>query len=449
MKGAIKISFPGRENFTFENDYLKVLDYIKEELEDDISENDIIEIYSSTGVQITNQTVFNNLKESKDDLKLVVKVIDIHEKERVEKEKREKERLEKERLEKERLEKERLEKERLEKERLEKERIEKQKEMERVKKEKLEREKKNLNGILSKIGSLIDLKLSEFNNKFEEYQKETNLKFEKLEKAINKQKEEEMKKISSFELKVNQVTQILIKLNQSKSSEKLENKLSTFHKSFSENITELHRSFTSLPNEMKKVFINNLVPVSQSINNNFNTLANRVKNKSYKVSSGFNVIQKKINILKHYKKQFDKQDNNPAIKSYHSAINVNPYEQEEQSFYTSYMTFNVDCQIVSQANKFKLANFMDSNISLMVKIVNIGIEIPDKSSIMSIKKGIINIKKYEFNQSIGTNESASAILKFDFDRNKNIVGKHTIYFGLFQPNNILIKDMKYSFEIEK
>ena len=73
MKGAIKISFPGRDNFTFENDYCKVLDYIKEELEDEISENNIIEIYSNTGIQITNQTVFNNLKESQDDLKLVVK----------------------------------------------------------------------------------------------------------------------------------------------------------------------------------------------------------------------------------------------------------------------------------------------------------------------------------------------------------------------------------------
>ena len=78
MKGAIKISFPGRDNFTFENDYPKVIDYIKEELEDEISENDIIEIYSNTGIQITNQTVFNNLKESQDDLKLVVKVIDIN-----------------------------------------------------------------------------------------------------------------------------------------------------------------------------------------------------------------------------------------------------------------------------------------------------------------------------------------------------------------------------------
>ena len=444
MKGAIKISFPGRDNFTFENDYPKVIDYIKEELEDDISENDIIEIYSNTGIQITNQTVFNNLKESQDDLKLVVKVIDIREKERAEKERREKERLEKERLEKERLEKERLEKERLEKERLEK-----QKEIERVKKEKLEREKKNLNGILTKISSMIDLKLSEFNNKFEEYKKETNLKFEKLEKAINKQKEEEMKKISSFELKVNQVTQILIKLNQSKSSEKLEDKLSTFKKSFSENVTEIHRSLTSLPNEMKKVFSNNLVPVSQSINSNFNKLANRVKNKNYKVSSGFNEIQKTINILKHYKKHFDMPDNNPAFKLYNSDSNINPYEQEEQSFYTSYSNFNVGYQIVSQANKFKLANFMDSNISLVVKIINLGIEIPNKSSIMSMKKGIINIKKYEFNQPIHTNETPCAILKFDFDRNKNIVGKHTISFGLFQPNNILIKEMKYSFEIEK
>ena len=105
MKGAIKISFPGRINFTFENDYFKVLDYIKEELEDEISENDIIEIYSSNGIQITNQTVFNNLKESQDDFKLVVKVIDIREKERLEKERLEKERLEKERLETERLEK--------------------------------------------------------------------------------------------------------------------------------------------------------------------------------------------------------------------------------------------------------------------------------------------------------------------------------------------------------
>ena len=433
MKGAIKISFPGRDNFTFENDYCKVLDYIKEELEDEISENNIIEIYSNTGIQITNQTVFNNLKESQDDLKLVVKVIDIREKERAEKERREKERLEKERLEKERLEKERLEK---------------QKEIERVKKEKLEREKKNLNGILLKISSMIDLKLSEFNNKFEEYKKETNLKFEKLEKAINKQKEEEMKKISSFELKVNQVTQILIKLNQSKSSEKLEDKLSTFKKSFSENVTEIHRSLTSLPNEMKKVFSNNLVPVSQSINSNFNKLANRVKNKNYKVSSGFNEIQKTINILKHYKKHFDMPDNNPAFKLYNSDSNIS-YEQEEQSFYTSYSNFNVGYQIVSQANKFKLANFMDSNISLVVKIINHGIEIPNKSSIMSMKKGIINIKKYEFNQPIHTNETPCAILKFDFDRNKNIVGKHTISFGLFQPNNILIKEMKYSFEIEK
>ena len=142
-RGFKTITFNFEDNgigfITFSKEFDIVIDSLKDELEDSLDENDVIEIYSTDGERIMNQTQYNLYinNEALTELKIIVKKINKIEQERLEKERLEKERIEKERLEKERLEKERKEKERLEKERKEKERLEK----ERKEKERLEKER--------------------------------------------------------------------------------------------------------------------------------------------------------------------------------------------------------------------------------------------------------------------------------------------------------------------
>lgn len=59
----------------------------------------------------------------------------------------------------------------------------------------------------------------------------------------------------------------------------------------------------------------------------------------------------------------------------------------------------------------------------------------------------INFKEYTFDDEFQKNIPKVATLEFAVEKNKILSGKYNIQFGLFKPNQILIKKFNYEIEI--
>ena len=92
---------------------------------------------------------------------------------------------------------------------------------------------------------------------------------------------------------------------------------------------------------------------------------------------------------------------------------------------------------------------IQNNAKVSIKIINKGLNvIPKKSKIMLIKKDNIYFENVIINETITKDKDYSCYLNLKLiNNNNNITGKQKIVFGLFQSNNMLIKQFEFIFSI--
>ena len=462
-RGFKTITFNFEDNgigfITFSKEFDIVIDSLKDELEDSLDENDVIEIYSTDGERIMNQTQYNLYinNEALTELKIIVKKINKIEQERLEKERLEKERIEKERLEKERLEKERKEKERLEKERKEKERLEKErlKQLEKEKKEK-EKLKKKANEnttkicdeLKSKLSLLMEKKISKFYKKLEENKEQSNSMIQNLNNKIIEFENNNKNKNNLLNIKINKISNIINELKQeekelieqSNNTEVIESSLKKLKLNFSKN-NQIQKQFNNFSNQFQQVIQKSMDDLKEDTNKQITNYSNFILNKNSDTMSEFNSIQAKINELKHYKKE----NNSQFLKTNSSGTNNNNYS-DEQSFFPN---TDIEYQIKNNTNVFKYSDIINNSKKIEVEIKCKKENYPKNCKIRPLKNASkeINFKEYTFDDEFQKNIPKVATLEFAVEKNKILSGKYNIQFGLFKPNLILIKKFNYEIEI--
>jgi hypothetical protein len=469
---SITYSFEGSGNFiSFVDDFNKLIEALKEELEDDLNEDDVIEIYKINNERIENQTQYNLFvnDDSLTELRINVKKINKFEKEKQEQERLEKERLEKERLEKERLEKERLEKERLEKERLEKERLEKERlekerlekerlkqlEKERIEKEKLKRKATEnttmiKDELINKLSTLIDNKISQFYQQLNENKEQINSMCQNFEKKINEIEKINQSKNNQLHLKIKKISNIIKNLEEnqqilyqkSNNTEKIESLLKNLKSNYENNNVEIKKQFNNITKNIENIINKPLEEFIKNNNKQITESQSSILNKNADMQSEFNKIQTKINELKHFKKV-----NNPTYFNTFSSFNTGSENySDEQSYFPNN---EIELKILTEKNKFKYSDLKNGleKIKISFKSKN---ELPKNCKFATLKNSQKDIyfDDFLFVKEIPKDTDTEAALRFKFENNnKKLSGKYSIYFGLYKPQNILVKKFKYELEI--
>ena len=468
---SIKYIFEDRNNFiSFVDTFSVLIDNLKYEIEDELSEDDVIEIYTINNERIINQTQYEIYykDDSLTELKIIVKKINKFEQEkleneRLEKERIEQERLEKERIEQERIEKERLEKERIEKERLEKERIEKERkekerlkllEKERLEIEKLERKAKEntiiiRDELIKKVSTLLDNKISNYCQQLNEYKEQSNSMLQNLDNKINEFQTIIQSKNRDLNLRIKNISNIVNELKQnqqilydkSNNTELIESSLNNLKLNHTNN-NLIKNQFNNLSNNIQQIISK---PLDDFINNNkrqINNSSNLILNKNSEIQSEFNTIQTKINELKHYKKE-----NNPTFFNT-SANNNNSYNSsDEPSFFPNN---EIEFRVLNEKNVFKSFNILNGTASIKVEYKSKkDLPINCKIAPLGRSQKDIYIDEFIITEEIPKNINKIATLKLKCVKGKNLSGKYDIGFGLYKPTNGLVQKYNYEIEIEK
>ncbi len=443
---SITYSFEGSGNFiSFVDDFNKLIEALKEELEDELNDDDVIEIYKINNERIENQTQYNVFvnDDSLTELRINVKKIN-----KFEKEKQEQERLEKERLEKERLEKERLEKERLEKERL------KQLEKERIEKEKLKRKATEnttmiKDELINKLSTLIDNKISQFYQQLNENKEQINSMCQNFEKKINEIEKINQSKNNQLHLKIKKISDIIKNLEEnqqilyqkSNNTEKIESLLKNLKSNYENNNVEIKKQFNNITKNIENIINKPLEEFIKNNNKQITESQSSILNKNADMQSEFNKIQTKINELKHFKKV-----NNPTYFNTFSSFNTGSENySDEQSYFPNN---EIELKILTEKNKFKYSDLKNGSEKIKISFKSKN-DLPKNCKFATLKsQKDIYFDDFLFVKEIPKDTDTEAALRFKFENNnKKLSGKYSIYFGLYKPQNILVKKFKYELEI--
>ena len=119
---------------------------------------------------------------------------------------------------------------------------------------------------------------------------------------------------------------------------------------------------------------------------------------------------------------------------------------DERTYYV--VNYNIDI-ILPKNYICKKKDLIQNNAKVSIKIINKGLNvIPKKSKIMLIKKENIYFENVIINETITKDKDYSCYLNLKLiNNNNNITGKQKIVFGLFQSNNMLIKQFEFIFSI--
>jgi hypothetical protein len=214
------------------------------------------------------------------------------------------------------------------------------------------------------------------------------------------------------------------------------------------NMIELKNNFQNIPNDIQNLISESINSNSKIIENDFNQFSKKVLNKNSKVISYFNLIQTKINELKHFKSLKQENDNsNFFLFNNDDNQNINEINDlDERTYYV--VNYNIDI-ILPKNYICKKKDLIQNNAKVSIKIINKGLNvIPKKSKIMLIKKDNIYFENVIINETITKDKDYSCYLNLKLiNNNNNITEKQKIVFGLFQSNNMLIKQFEFIFSI--
>ena len=508
---TIFIQYPNNQNFIgFTKDYNELLQSIKEDLED-LEDDETFEIFNEQKKRISNQEQYNDeIKNSTQQMKISVKIIKKNDKkikneeENDENSENSKKEIKENKIEKINNMKENSYNEKMNnmkennynedinnmeknKEKSNNENMDenkknsdkeksKNKENKKKKKQKKEENQKTIeqiketneklnshnnigsfNEILTKLTETINNKISKLSKTIDNNNKETDLKFKNLSNEIDKNNNEYNNKIDMLEKTIKNLNIDLKKkrisekkqLSESNINNELQSSLYNFKNQFSNNmINGLKYQINNLSNNINNSISQIMTLNSKEIDNEFEQFAKKTLNISSSVSSHFNLIQAKINELIHYKKHtknidFNVKNDNNENKNLNN--NDNDYD-DEKSFYPT----NYDVEIILPKNiKYSKNDLMNNKVNPFIKINNKGMKaIPIKSKIMPIKKGNIIFENIIINEAITKIKPFNSKLKLKSINNMNITkGQQNISVGLFEPNNMLIKEYNFTFSI--